>query len=131
MDPGQKAAIERFVRGTLGCQCPDEVFHRVEVGTLVLPGRGGTGQRLIIGDRLLIHLVAASGRPDLFPHIEELATAGRDERDRHGYNRFRLVIAMTAATGDAASLGQRFRRAIDDDDRAHLHVLAADQLPIV
>jgi hypothetical protein len=131
MDPGQKAAIERFVRGTLGCQCPDEVFRHVEVDALALPGGGGTGQRLVIGDRLLIHLVAASGRPDLLARIEELATAGRDERDRHGYNRFRLVIAMPAAVGDAASLGQRFSRALNGDDRAHLHVLAADQLPIV
>ena len=127
MDPGQKAAIERFVRGTLGCQCPDEVFRRVEVGAFDLPG-GGTGQRLVIGDRLLIHLVAAS---DPLPRIEDLATGGRDERDRRGYNRFRLVVVMPAAAGEAAHLQQRFNRALDDDDRAHLHVLAADPLPIV
>ena len=130
MDPGQKAAIERFVRGTLGCQCPDEVFRRVEVGAFDLPG-GGTGQRLVIGDRLLIHLVAASGRPDLLPRIEDLATGGRDERDRRGYNRFRLVLAVPAEAGDAASLEQRFASALAGDDRAHLHVLAADLLPIV
>ena len=130
MDPGQKAAIERFVRGTLGCQCPDEVFRRVEVGAFDLPG-GGTGQRLVIGDRLLIHLVAASGRPDMLPRIEDLATGGRDERDRRGFNRFRLVVVMPATEGEAARLQQRFNRALDDDDRAHLHVLAADPLPIV
>jgi len=130
MDPDQKAAIESFVRGTLGCQCPDEVFRHVEVDALALPG-GGTGQRLVIGDRLLIHVVDASRRPDLLPHIEELVTAGRDERDRHGYNRFRLVIATPVAGGDAASLGQRVSRALNGDDRAHLHVLAADRLPIV
>jgi hypothetical protein len=131
MDPGQKAAIERFVRGTLGCQCPDEVFRHVEADALALPGGGGTGRRLVIGDRLLIHVVDATERPELLLRVEELATAGRDERDRHGYNRFRLVIAMSAAAGDAASLGQRYSRALNGDDRAHLHVLAADQLPIV
>jgi hypothetical protein len=130
MDPGQKAAIERFVRGTLGCQCPDEVFCNVAVAPLALPG-GGTGQKLLIGDRLLIHLVGASGRPDLLPRIEELAIAGRDERDRLGFNRFRLVIAMPAAAGDAAALQQRFSRTLDGDDRAHLHVLAPDTLPLV
>jgi hypothetical protein len=103
----------------------------VEVNPLALPGGGVTGQRLVIGDRLLIHIVAASGRTDLFPQIEKLAAAGRDERDRRGYNRFRLVVAIPAMTGDAASLGQRFSRALGGDDRAHLHVLAADQLPIV
>ena len=130
MDPGQKAAIERFVHGTLGCQCPDEVFRNVEVGPLAVPGGSGTGRRLVIGHRLLIHVVAASERPERL-RLEDLATAGRDERDRLGFNRFRLVIGMPAAASDAASLEQRFRRALGGDDRAHLHVLAADRLPIV
>jgi hypothetical protein len=130
MDPGRRAAIERFVRGTLGCQCPDEVFLDVEVSPLALPG-GGSGRRLVIGGRLLIHVVAAPEQPELPLRLEELATAGRDERDRRGLNRFRLVIGMPAAAGGATSLEQRFRRALGGDQRAHLHVLAADRLPIV
>jgi len=130
MDPGQKAAIERFVRGTLGCQCPDAVFGNVEVGPLALPGSIGTGRRLVIGDRLLIHVVTASERPELLG-LEELAIAGRDERDHLGLNRFRLVIGMPTAASDTSSLEQRFRRALGVDDRAHLHVLAAAPLPIV
>jgi hypothetical protein len=130
MDPGQKAALERFVRDTLGCQCPDEVFHNVEVGPLALPGGMGTGRRLVIGDRLLIHVIAASQRPQRL-QLEELAIAGRDERDRLGLNRFRLVVGMPAATSDAPAFEQRFRRALGGDDRAHLHLLAADRLPIV
>ena len=130
MDPGQKAAIERFVHGTLGCQCPDEVFRNMEVGPLALPGGSRTGRRLVIGDRLLIHVVTASERPELL-QLEELAIAGRDERDHLGLNRFRLVIGMPTAASDMSSLEQRFRRALGVDDRAHLHVLAADPLPIV
>jgi hypothetical protein len=38
---------------------------------------------------------------------------------------------MPAAAGGATSLEQRFRRALGGDQRAHLHVLAADRLPIV
>jgi hypothetical protein len=129
MEPVQKAAIERFVRGTLGCQCPDEVFRRLEVGPLELPG-GGTGRKLVIGGRLLIHVVTAPPRPQTL-QVEELATAGRDERDRRGCNRFRLVIGMPAAASVPPSLEQRFSRALGGDDRAHLHVLAADLLPIV
>jgi hypothetical protein len=131
MDPDRKAAIERFVRGTLGCQCPDEVFRNVEIDPLALPGGRGTGRRLVIGGRLLIHVVAAPERSELLPRLEELAIAGRDERDRLGLNRFRLVIGMPAAASDAPSLEHRFSRALGGDDRAHLHVLAADQLPIV
>lgn len=131
MDPGDKNAIECFVRDTLGCQCPDEVFRHVAVGPLSLPVGDGTGRRLVVGDRLLIHIIAASERPDHSLRIEELAREGRDERDRRGYNRFRLVIAMPAEASEKAALEKRFTRALKYDERAHLHVLPAHQLPIV
>jgi hypothetical protein len=131
MNPNDTTVIERFVRGTLGCQCPDEVFRHVEVGPLLLPAGGATGRRLVIGDRLLIHLVAAPGRAYEPGWIERLAAAGRDERDRLAFNRYRLVVASTAEAADRTSLEQRFANALAGDDRAHLHVLAADLLPIV
>ena len=131
MTPNDTTAIERFVRGTLGCQCPDEVFRHVEVAPLPLPVGSGTGHRLVIGDRLLIHIVTVMERPDVPGWIERLATAGRDERDRLAYNRYRLVVATTAESGTRESLEERFTRALAGDDRAHLHVVAANQLPIV
>ena len=85
----------------------------------------------MVGDRLLIHLVEAPERPDEPDWLERLATAGRDERDGRGYNRFRLVVATPTAAGDPLRLEGRFTRALARDDRAHLHVLAADLLPIV
>jgi hypothetical protein len=131
MNPNDTTAIERFVRITLGCRCPDEVFRHVEVGPLPLPSGAGTGRRLVVGDRLLIHLVEAPARPDEPDWLERLATAGRDERDGRGYNRFRLVVATPTAAGDPSALEGRFTRALGADERAHLHVLAADLLPIV
>jgi len=131
MTPNDTTAIERFVRGTLGCQCPDEVVRHVEVGPLSLPAGGGTGRRLVVGDRLLIHIVTALERPDIPGWIERLAVAGRDERDRLAYNRYRLVVASTAEMGARERLEKRFIRALEGDDRAHLHVVAANQLPIV
>jgi hypothetical protein len=131
MNSNDTTAIERFVRGTLGCQCPDEVFRHVEVGPLPLPAGGVTGRRLVIGNRLLIHLVAAPERTNEAGWIERVALAGRDERDRLAFNRYRLVVASTSEAADRTSLEQRFASALAGDDRAHLHVLAADQLPIV
>jgi lysophospholipase L1-like esterase len=131
MNSGDRTAIERFVRGTLGCRCPDEVFQHVEVGPLLLPAGGETGRRLVIGNRLLIHLVTALERADLPGWVESLAVAGRDERDRLAYSRYRLVVGSTTEMGDHSSLEQRFTQALEGDDRAHLHVLAADRLPIV
>lgn len=131
MDPTRQTAIERFVRDTLGCRCPEEVFRQVEVGPLPLPAGDGAGRRLVVGDRLLIHIIAAPDRANEPGWIERVAVAGRDERDRLAHNRYRLVVASTAETADRTSLEQRFTDALAGDERAHLHVLAANQLPLV
>jgi hypothetical protein len=131
MNPGDRTTIERFVRDTLGCHCPDEVFQHVQVGPLPQSTGGAAGHRLVVGDRLLIHIVAApdgTGEPGW---IERAALAGRDERDRLAYSRYRLVVASTVETVARTSLEQRFTRALGDDDHAHLHVLAPELLPIV
>jgi hypothetical protein len=121
--------IERFVRGTLGCRCPDEVFRTVSVSRLpAVPGRPPVLQ-LLIGSRLLIHVAAAPAEPSAAGWLEQLATNGRAARDRHGYNRYRLVIAAEAPGCAVAGLEARFARALARDERAHLHVLDAAQLP--
>ena len=121
--------IERFVRGTLGCGCPDEVFRTVSVSRLpAVPGRPPVLQ-LLIGSRLLIHVAAAPAEPSAAGWLEQLATNGRAARDRHGYNRFRLVVVGAAVGTPAAALETRFARALARDERAHLHVLDAAQLP--
>lgn len=129
MNPGDRTAIERFVRGTLGCQCPDEVFQHVEAGPL--PAGAGSGRRLLIGGRLLIHVIQAPQHLDEPDWLERLAAAGRDERDRLACNRFRLVVATPPGAGGPIALQERFTRALGSDDRAHLHLVAADRLPIV
>jgi len=121
--------IERFVRGTLGCGCPDEVFRTVSLSRLpAVPGRPAVLQ-LLIGSRLLIHVAAAPAEPSAAGWLEQLAANGRAARDRHGYNRFRLVVVGVVTTAPAAELEARFARALARDERAHLHLLDAAQLP--
>ena len=45
------------------------------------------------------------------------------------YNRYRLVIASDHPTQLLAEAKTRFETAAGDDPRAHLHILATDQLP--
>lgn len=123
--------IQRFVRGTLGCQCPDEVFRTVSIGHLPESPGGSPVLQLLIGARLLIHVAEAPRNPPTADWIERLAANGRAERDRHGYNRFRLVIVGTAPGAPAADLEARFMRAVARDERAHLHLLEPGQLPAV
>ena len=121
--------IERFVRGTLGCGCPDEVFRTVSLSRLpAVPGRPAVLQ-LLIGSRLLIHVAAAPAEPSAAGWLEQLAANGRAARDRHGYNRFRLVVVGVVTAAPAAELEARFARALARDERAHLHLLDAAQLP--
>jgi len=121
--------IERFVRGTLGCGCPDEVFRTVSLSRLpAVPGRPAVLQ-LLIGSRLLIHVAAAPAEPSAAGWLEQLAANGRAARDRHGFNRFRLVVVGVVTAAPAAELEARFARALARDERAHLHLLDAAQLP--
>jgi hypothetical protein len=121
--------IEQFVRGTLGCGCPDEVFRSMVVSRLpAVAGRPPIVQ-LLVGSRLLIHVVAPPTVEPSSGWIEQLAANGRSTRDRHGYNRFRLVVASPAPLTSARGLAERFARAVVGDDKAHLHFVGTDQLP--
>jgi hypothetical protein len=129
MTGASQADIEQFVRGTLGCGCPDEVFRSIVVSRLpAVAGRPPMVQ-LLVGSRLLIHVVSPPTLGPVNDWIEQLAAIGRSTRDRHGYNRFRLVVASPAPVASARGLAERFARAVVGDDKAHLHFIGTDQLP--
>lgn len=129
MTGANRGDIEHFVRGTLGCRCPDEVFQSIAISRLpAIAGRPPMVQ-LLVGSRLLIHVAAAPPGTSDVGWIEQLAANGRAARDRHGYNRFRLVIASPASLSSAREISERFARAMQGDDKAHLHLIATDQLP--
>jgi len=119
----------QFVRGTLGCGCPDEVFQHLVVSRLpAIAGRPSIVQ-LLVGSRLLIHVVAPPDGAAATGWIEQLAANGRAARDRHGYNRFRLVIASAVPLASAREIEERFARAIAGDEKAHLHFVGNELLP--
>lgn len=125
-------ALEQFVRGTLGCACPDEVFRSVSVRLVPAAAGHPAFTEVLAGSRLLIRLVTMPEEPEAPGWLEQLATDGRATRDRHGYNRFRLVIASPAddlAPERTDGLAARFARATAGDERTHLHLLAQARLP--
>ena len=129
MTPPDRAAIEHFVRRTLGCGCPDEVFQHLVVSRLPsIAGRPPIVQ-LQVGSRLLIHVVTPPDGAAVTGWVEQLAANGRAARDRHGYNRFRLVVASPAPSASTREIQERFARAITGDEKAHLHFVCSDQLP--
>jgi hypothetical protein len=109
-------ALRAFVRDTLGCTCPEAVFDAVAVSDLVVDGQAA-GTRLVIGDRLLVYLVE---REVPTAAIGVLAAAGSADRDRHGLNRFRLVIDLPDGEMPLA-LEDVFTAAVARDAKSHLH----------
>jgi hypothetical protein len=121
--------VEPFVRGTLGCQCPDEVFEAIESGPLRVVNLPTGATRLLIGRRLLIYLVHDVSEERAIELVTGLLAHGRAERDAQGYNRLRLVLAAADPHRVLEVARTCFEIEARGDERLHLHVVSRDQLP--
>ena len=129
MNPADRQSTEHFVRTTLGCQCPDEVFESIVIGQDRTPDDDAPFTRLLVGDRLLIYIHEAQPARVTTATVFKLAQRGLTERDAKQYNRFRLVIVADDPTKLLTAARSSFAGVAGTDDRAHLHVLATHQLP--
>jgi hypothetical protein len=119
-----RAAVERFVRETLGCGCPDEVFRdlRLEPADRIHDGA------IHVGGRLLVLLLRPDGAREFEHRLAVLMEAGRQRRDSAGYNRVRFVLATTDST--LVAVAERIFAANPwCDERTHLHVVAPAAVP--
>ena len=122
-----KSAIEKFVRKSLGCTCPNEVFNfiRIEHNPVAF-GNLQQGYLLTIGGVLLVYVVETHNWESVTSHLEQIFMRGREMRDTGEFNRFRLVVV----TSDIQPAQQVLLRQFDVlDDRLHLHVIEREQLP--
>ena len=136
MDSNTHLMIENFVRGPLGCDCPDKVFQHIEVTDnpadfkTVLGGKLYPSSLLItIGGILLVLTVEAESWELIQSRLEAVFKRGIEVRDNRGYNRFRLVVATTNREDIHRALTQQFKKLVGDDEKIHLHVLSLEQLP--
>ena len=121
--------IEHFVRGTLGCQCPDEVFQSVSIDQLRTADGAIGYARLLVGNRLLIYIVDAATVGVADGGLADLVASGRRERNERGYNRFRLVVACDEPAFACTSIQRAFDGVAGNDERTHLHCLPRALLP--
>jgi len=122
-------SIEHFVRTTLGCQCPDEVFRSVSIDQLRTADDAIGYTRLLVGNRLLIYILDAAAVRLADGALADLVGRGCRERNEHGYNRFRLVIACDEPASEDTAVQHAFDDASGSDERAHLHCLPRALLP--
>ena len=132
---GAARSIRDFVRTELGCACPPEAFQQVEVGPAPAALAGPGRRHLVaIGGRLLLLVVEVESLQHVASEVAALLEGGRSLREAHGYNRFRLVLAVPGVETDA-------RRQPGDnepdkafevdlpDDRTYLHIVPSERLP--
>ena len=129
MNPADRTSIEHFVRGTLGCKCPDEVFQSITILRAPTPTAAMPHTRLVIGGRLLIDVVETQRVAATTHAVSNVAKQGLAERDAKQYNRYRLVVASDYPTELLSAARTGFESVAGTDHRAHLHILATDQLP--
>ncbi|MCU7922827.1 MAG: hypothetical protein KZQ88_09020 [Candidatus Thiodiazotropha sp. (ex Dulcina madagascariensis)] len=113
--------ITTFVRQTLGCNCPDEVFERVLVSNQEISEFAGPVTRIDIGGRLLVYLMPIASIGVEAAAVERAVVAGRTDRDSRGFNRFRLVVADSSDAGQQRRVMQMFSRVAGRDEKLHLH----------
>jgi len=128
MNPADRQSIEHFVRTTLGCKCPDEVFDSITILRAPTPTVATPHTRLVIGNRLLIDVVEAQ-TAKATASATRPARKGRAERDAKQYTRYRLVVASDYPIELLSAAKTSFASVAGDDNHAHLHILATDQLP--
>lgn len=122
--------IEHFVRDRLGCQCPPQVFRSITVGTEPELAALAPGCRSIsVGGRLLVLIWPDPGPQALIAALPEVVKRGRRLRDAAGFNRLRLVIASTESSSGQQRLAPLFADVARGDERLHLHVVDASDLP--
>lgn len=121
--------LRHFVRHVLGCGCPDEVLQRIGRTEASLPQALPGCERIDVGGRLLIYLLRAAEHAPQPAQIRGLLNAGRQDRDRLGFNRFRLAIGTSAAEELRPTAEQALAEAAAGDEKLHVHVLETTVLP--
>ena len=122
-------AIKAFIKGQLGCSCPDDVFSSISTSDKNELINNLPIDRVIeIGGRLLVAITEHYDWCRVKDNLEQVVHAGVTLRDRKGFNRFRLVIAT-----DDEEARQTIQRVYDSltakDEKTHIHFVTPNELP--
>ena len=121
--------IKTFVRQTLGCGCPEEVFEYIDCQSNITLNDIVLRNRINIGNRLLIYIVEINSIESISHSLPSLIRVGRNERDSLRFNRFRLVLASDNID-DIKQAAEDIFKNIDKDERIYLHIVSKTDIPI-
>jgi len=120
--------IIAFVKQSLGCNCPEEVFSHIECQTDIPCSGIVLDTRINVGNRLLIYIVTVNEPDSLWRMLPVLVTAGKKERDGAGFNRFRLVLASDNINAIEKEAEKIFN-SLNEDEKIYLHTLPGISIP--
>lgn len=120
--------IKAFVQQVLGCGCAEEVFNLIETSQVWVEDVDCL--RINVGNRLLVYLIDTDDAVLVDSELGNLVARGVEDRDRNGFNRFRLVIAAERVKQLERNAKKAFK-AIGPDDKVHLHVVPRDSIDFI
>ncbi len=117
-----------FIKGTLGCQCPDEIFQNVNIQeNFRLNMDIKLKYRIIAGNRLLLYIVDVDDASFVHEHLPTVMFFGRDEKELKGFKTFRLALAAPEPDKirpAAESIFEDLATIMDLGEGIHLHVVS-------
>ncbi|WP_419661800.1 hypothetical protein [Desulfosarcina variabilis] len=117
--------LKRFIRDTLGCGCPEEVFNKIEYEKRQdKPWE----IRINIGDRLLVYVISADSENDIASKIAIAMESGVTERNEKKFNRFRLVLVTANNQEISNSAEKNFCESKLYDEKTHFHLVTEDDI---
>jgi len=120
----QKENIKIFVRETLGCECPEKVFEFIDIQHYIkLTNDILLNYKINIGNRLLIYIVEVNDTKFIQSNLSKLVSIGKNERDKKGFNRFRLAIVTNKMDELRQIANTIFENAKNKDKNIHLHLI--------
>jgi hypothetical protein len=125
-----KEALKRFVKETLGCNCPEDVFQNIDCRSNVdLGDNTHLDYEINIGDRLLVYVERIDAIDSVAPVLSRLVRSGVSKRNKHNFNRFRIVLLSQKPT-DVAKTASEVFHSLGPDEKTHLHVVAEEDFPV-
>ena len=112
--------IKRFVQETLGCSCPEEVFNNIDYQKEC---DGISGSKVTVGGRLLIYIITVDGKSNIQGVVNSALERGVAERDKKGFNRFRLVLVASRPDELRSPAERAFNDSGYKNEKTHLHVV--------
>ena len=113
--------LKVFVKNTLGCNCPEKVFEKIEVSKFLTEEHEKEITRIVVGDTLLIYVISPEPSGEFVDSVESIGLAGKTDRDTNNYNRFRLVVSSFEDITQQHKVSERFSKAFNTDEKMHIH----------